>query len=226
MCQIPLLLTNTTAILFSLVQIRYTCIWFCSMKSKETINQISATWICTIPFVTTLFHSIDCISILLSLKRHLILFLCCTRMNKFADLFGFKRYYSGFHFPCFEKDYMTLLRFSLYVLWKKLYEIVNVFLWQTNSVKVKNIAFMHIKGTSATEEAIIFACSDESPCEGLYLEDVELLSLDGWITTSLCWQAFGTTVGVVYPLPCFSDNDDNSFISQKIDSRFSAASAS
>lgn len=90
---------------------------------------------------------------------------------------------------------------------------------QTNSVKVKNIAFMHIKGTSATEAAIIFACSDESPCEGLYLEDIELVSLDGWSTRSVCWQAYGSSGSLVYPLPCFSDDDDNSFIGQKIDTR-------
>ncbi|XP_031373759.1 probable polygalacturonase At1g80170 isoform X2 [Punica granatum] len=96
---------------------------------------------------------------------------------------------------------------------------------QTESVKVKNIVFMHIKGTSATEAAITFACSDESPCEGLYLEDIELVSHAGGLTRALCWQAYGDTLGVVYPpVPCFSDANDNSFMEQKGDSRISAPS--
>ncbi|KAK4797413.1 hypothetical protein SAY86_029739 [Trapa natans] len=97
---------------------------------------------------------------------------------------------------------------------------------QTNSVKVNNVAFMHIKGTSATETAIRFACSDDSPCKDLYLEDVELLPLKGWSTRSLCWQAYGSSVGHVYPLPCFSEEDNNGFISQKIDTRLTASSLS
>ncbi|KAL1061114.1 hypothetical protein V6Z11_1Z042100 [Gossypium hirsutum] len=45
---------------------------------------------------------------------------------------------------------------------------------QTLAVKVDNISYVHIKGTSAVEEAIRFACSDSLTCEGLYLEDIQL----------------------------------------------------
>ncbi|KAJ4828436.1 hypothetical protein Tsubulata_049363 [Turnera subulata] len=75
---------------------------------------------------------------------------------------------------------------------------------QTSAVKVENISFVRIRGTSATEEAIIFSCSDDLPCEGLYLEDIHLVSHTGGITSSFCWQAYGSVQGVVYPPPCFS----------------------
>lgn len=75
---------------------------------------------------------------------------------------------------------------------------------QTSAVNVENISFVNIGGTSATDDAIRFACSDVSPCEGLYLEDVELVSASGGITTSFCWEAIGSSSGTVYPPPCYS----------------------
>ncbi|MCL7033153.1 hypothetical protein MKW94_003347 [Papaver nudicaule] len=77
---------------------------------------------------------------------------------------------------------------------------------QTTSVEVGDISFMRIKGTSATEEAIRFACSDSSPCERIYLEDIELLSISGGTTSSFCWQVEGSSFEQVYPPPCFSCN--------------------
>ncbi|XP_062089824.1 probable polygalacturonase At1g80170 isoform X2 [Humulus lupulus] len=75
---------------------------------------------------------------------------------------------------------------------------------QTLAVKVENISFKHIKGTSATEEAIKFTCSNNLPCEGLYLEDVQLLSCIGETTRSFCWEAYGSSLGLVDPPACFS----------------------
>ncbi|PRQ50723.1 putative polygalacturonase [Rosa chinensis] len=85
---------------------------------------------------------------------------------------------------------------------------------QTLAVKVENISFIHIKGTSATDEAIRFACSDDSPCEGLYLEDIQLLPSNGEITRSFCWAAQGSSLGSVDPPACFSDSEE--FIKQKV----------
>ncbi|GLT44805.1 hypothetical protein SLA2020_186820 [Shorea laevis] len=84
---------------------------------------------------------------------------------------------------------------------------------QSMAVKVENVSFVHIKGSSATEEAMRFACSDTSPCEGLYLEDIDLVSYGG-ITKSFCWEAYGSSSGFVHPTSCFTRNDR--FIKQKI----------
>ncbi|TYK10560.1 putative polygalacturonase [Cucumis melo var. makuwa] len=85
---------------------------------------------------------------------------------------------------------------------------------QTSAVKVENTSFIHIKGTTATNEAIKFACSDTLPCVGLYLEDILLLSKDAEISTSSCWQAYGLSSGPVYPPSCFLGNEN--FIQQKV----------
>ncbi|RVW81626.1 putative polygalacturonase [Vitis vinifera] len=87
---------------------------------------------------------------------------------------------------------------------------------QTLAVKVANISYVSIKGTSATEESVRFACSDSFPCEKLYLEEVQLLSYTGKNTSSFCWEAQGLTSGSVDPPACFSSN--GTFIGQKADS--------
>ncbi|XP_071689105.1 probable polygalacturonase At1g80170 [Rutidosis leptorrhynchoides] len=89
---------------------------------------------------------------------------------------------------------------------------------KTCAVNVNNISFVNVKGTSVTKEAIIFACSDVSPCEGLYLEDIELVSPSGGITTSYCWEANVTTSSIVYPPTCVSPC--RNFIDQIIASTF------
>ncbi|CAI9114015.1 OLC1v1037486C1 [Oldenlandia corymbosa var. corymbosa] len=80
---------------------------------------------------------------------------------------------------------------------------------QTLAVNISGISYIGIKGTSATEEAISFACSDNSPCKGLHLDDIQLVSYTGDFTTSFCWEAYGSSSGYVYPSPCFSSNDDH-----------------
>ncbi|XP_074312634.1 putative polygalacturonase At1g80170 isoform X2 [Silene latifolia] len=73
---------------------------------------------------------------------------------------------------------------------------------QTANVNVNDISFVGIKGTSASEEAIRFACSDTIPCQQLYLEDIQLLTYTG-VATSFCWNAYGSSSGIVFPPPCF-----------------------
>lgn len=73
---------------------------------------------------------------------------------------------------------------------------------QTSSVKVEHVSFRGIRGTSATEEAIRFACSDNFPCERISLGDIDLYN-EGGNTSAFCWNAFGFSTGVVHPRPCF-----------------------
>lgn len=79
---------------------------------------------------------------------------------------------------------------------------------QTSAVKVENISFVRIHGTSASDEAIRFACSDTSPCESLYLEDIHLVPYTGkHVTKSFCWEAYGSSSGPLHPPPCFPSED-------------------
>ncbi|XP_063943199.1 probable polygalacturonase At1g80170 isoform X3 [Daucus carota subsp. sativus] len=91
---------------------------------------------------------------------------------------------------------------------------VRIKTWQTSALLVKNISYIHIKGTSATENAIRFACSDTYPCQGLYLEDIQLVPESGGVSKSFCWEAEGSSSGQIYPPPCFSCG--GSFIDQKV----------
>uniref|UniRef100_A0A803P6K3 endo-polygalacturonase n=1 Tax=Cannabis sativa TaxID=3483 RepID=A0A803P6K3_CANSA len=45
---------------------------------------------------------------------------------------------------------------------------------QKSAVQVKNVIYKSISGTSATEEAIKFDCSEVSPCQGIVLQDIDL----------------------------------------------------
>ncbi|KAK6912192.1 Glycoside hydrolase, family 28, partial [Dillenia turbinata] len=87
---------------------------------------------------------------------------------------------------------------------------------ETLAVKVSNITFMSIKGTSATKEAIRFVCSEYCPCEGLYLSDIQLDFYSGGTTKSFCWAAQGSSSGLIYPPPCFSC--EGSFLQLKVSS--------
>ncbi|XP_011072232.1 probable polygalacturonase At1g80170 isoform X2 [Sesamum indicum] len=73
---------------------------------------------------------------------------------------------------------------------------------QTAAVSIDRIYFRNIKGTSATEKAIRFACSDSYPCKRLYLENIQLTTSSGIAAKSFCWKAYGTSTGLVYPPSC------------------------
>ncbi|CAA0839142.1 Probable polygalacturonase [Striga hermonthica] len=72
---------------------------------------------------------------------------------------------------------------------------------QTSSVRIDGVTFRNIKGTSAKEEAIVFACSDTYPCKRLYLENVQIITSTD-TAKSFCWEAYGTSSGLVYPPSC------------------------
>ncbi|GFP95511.1 probable polygalacturonase at1g80170 [Phtheirospermum japonicum] len=76
---------------------------------------------------------------------------------------------------------------------------------QTSAVSIDNITFRDIKGTSATEKAITFACSDNYPCKRLYLENIQIVTSTG-DEMSFCWEAYGTSSGLVYPPSCLSSD--------------------
>lgn len=80
---------------------------------------------------------------------------------------------------------------------------------QTSAVQVHDIAFVGIKGTSATDQAIKFACSDSRPCKHIYLEDIQLSSGSGEDPTAYCWKASGFSSGAVHPPSCLSCPNDS-----------------
>jgi len=66
------------------------------------------------------------------------------------------------------------------------------------NVKISNVLYKNITGTSATKEVIDLACSKSIPCEGITLENVNL-SYGNNEAQSLCKNARGLKVNSVQP---------------------------
>lgn len=77
-----------------------------------------------------------------------------------------------------------------------------------SAVAVEKINYNDITGTSATELAVTFACSDAMPCRRLSMSGVNLTRAGGGGNVSAyCHQAFGRNVGEVVPESCLGEED-------------------
>ncbi|XP_022987940.1 polygalacturonase-like [Cucurbita maxima] len=74
---------------------------------------------------------------------------------------------------------------------------------QESGIKISNIIYKDIVGTSATPIAIKFDCSSRNPCNGIRLEDVRL-TYQNEVAKSSCEYANGKALGLVQPNGCFS----------------------
>ncbi|RDX77696.1 hypothetical protein CR513_42136, partial [Mucuna pruriens] len=66
---------------------------------------------------------------------------------------------------------------------------------QASGVKISDISYKDIHGTSATLVAVKFECSSQDPCERIRLEDVKL-TYKNQATRALCNHADGTALGI------------------------------
>uniref|UniRef100_A0ACD5TE85 Uncharacterized protein n=1 Tax=Avena sativa TaxID=4498 RepID=A0ACD5TE85_AVESA len=78
---------------------------------------------------------------------------------------------------------------------------------EASAVAVGEIDYTDITGTSATERAVTFACSDAVPCSHLSLTGVNLTRVGGGNASAYCHQAFGRNVGDVVPESCLGEED-------------------
>ncbi|OIT02013.1 PREDICTED: polygalacturonase-like [Nicotiana attenuata] len=72
---------------------------------------------------------------------------------------------------------------------------------QGSGVKISNVKYQDIRGTSATEVAVKFDCSKKYPCSGIALEDINLSYRDQPAETS-CVNAGGRASGSVKQTSC------------------------
>uniref|UniRef100_A0A6N2K7P4 Pectate lyase superfamily protein domain-containing protein n=1 Tax=Salix viminalis TaxID=40686 RepID=A0A6N2K7P4_SALVM len=72
---------------------------------------------------------------------------------------------------------------------------------QSSGVKISQVTFRNIKGTSATPEAVKFDCSSSNPCSGIRLQDIKLTYMNKAATSS-CKNIGGTSSGVIMPQSC------------------------
>lgn len=72
---------------------------------------------------------------------------------------------------------------------------------QASGIRISDVTYSDVHGTSATSVAVKFDCSKKFPCSGIKLEDVNLTYKDQPAQAS-CVNAGGTSSGLVEPTSC------------------------
>ncbi|KAL0366581.1 UNVERIFIED_CONTAM: Polygalacturonase [Sesamum radiatum] len=72
---------------------------------------------------------------------------------------------------------------------------------QSSGVKISDVTYQDIHGTSATAVAVNFECSKTHPCTGITLDGVKL-TYGNKPATASCANAGGSAAGVVQPTSC------------------------
>ncbi|KAL9144306.1 hypothetical protein ABFS82_14G288500 [Erythranthe guttata] len=72
---------------------------------------------------------------------------------------------------------------------------------QVSGVKISDVSYEDIQGTSATEVAVKFDCSKANPCERIRLENVKL-SYKNRRAEASCSNAAGSVSGLIEPTSC------------------------
>ncbi len=75
---------------------------------------------------------------------------------------------------------------------------------EESKVKLSNISFKNIRGTSALPEAVKFICSGSSPCQNVELADIDIKHTGPEPATSQCLNVKPITSGKLNPTPCSS----------------------
>ncbi|KAK1318348.1 hypothetical protein QJS10_CPB04g01989 [Acorus calamus] len=70
-----------------------------------------------------------------------------------------------------------------------------------SGIKISNVKYNDIKGTSATPVAVKFDCSLRNPCSGITLQDINL-TYKNKAALSSCTNAIGGASGIVVPQSC------------------------
>lgn len=75
------------------------------------------------------------------------------------------------------------------------------FLLQNSGVRISEVTYSDIHGSSATPVAVNFDCSASNPCTGIGLQDIKL-TYGGAAAESFCKHADGEASGLVVPPSC------------------------
>ena len=80
--------------------------------------------------------------------------------------------------------------------------ILKLSILQKSAVQVSDVLYKNIKGTSASDVAIDFECSKNVPCQGIVLQDINLVKAGRKAAKSSCKNVEWTKKGTVIPPPC------------------------
>ncbi|XP_073007522.1 polygalacturonase-like [Typha latifolia] len=73
---------------------------------------------------------------------------------------------------------------------------------QSSGIKISQVSFTDIRGSSATAVAVKFDCSPSNPCTGFGLKDIKLTYQRNKQAQSFCKNVKGSTSGVMNPPSC------------------------
>ena len=73
---------------------------------------------------------------------------------------------------------------------------------QSSAVKISDVRYTDIQGTSASKVAVKFDCSASNPCSGIGLKDIKLTLDGGKPAEATCQHADGRASGEVEPPSC------------------------
>eukprot|EP00253_Pinus_taeda_P017299 PITA_17299 len=76
---------------------------------------------------------------------------------------------------------------------------------QSSAVQIKDVTFKNIHGTSSTNVAVNFSCSETVPCTGITLENVHISSTAANTANAICTNALGMALGTTSPPSCLKD---------------------
>ncbi|KAI3409234.1 uncharacterized protein J3R85_019593, partial [Psidium guajava] len=70
---------------------------------------------------------------------------------------------------------------------------------QKSAIQVRNVTYQNIRGTSASDVAVEFNCSESLPCAGIVLQNINLQKIGGGSTTASCNSIDLECIGLVSP---------------------------
>lgn len=76
-----------------------------------------------------------------------------------------------------------------------------MWLEQDFGVKISDVKYQDIHGSSATEVAVKFDCSKKYPCSGIKLQDIKL-TYKNQAAQASCSNVGGTASGFLQPTSC------------------------
>ncbi|CAO2191101.1 unnamed protein product [Urochloa humidicola] len=73
---------------------------------------------------------------------------------------------------------------------------------QSSAVKISDVRYTDIRGSSASQVAVKFDCSASNSCSGIGLQDIRLTLDGGKPAEATCEHAHGRASGYVEPPSC------------------------
>lgn len=106
---------------------------------------------------------------------------------------------SFLYFKCFPSSCFLVTQTSFLFSWS----LSHIYEQPPSKVKLSNILYKNIKGTSFTKLAINLLCSSGNPCENIKMSDIDLAYQDPEMSAAaFCSNAKVSASGKLNPPPC------------------------